>query len=87
MTQLTRQPCTCRRGKHGIKLHTVYLAATAAGASTGFRATKLDDHYEAQWVDLKEAIQLPASQLHPLLAEVLSSENRAALSAAFGVQL
>ena len=84
---LTCQSCACRRGKHGIKLHTVYLAAMAAGASTGFKATKLDDHYEAQWVNLKEAVQLPASQLHPLLAEVLSSENRAALSAAFGVQL
>ena len=79
--------CSCRRGKHGIKLHTVYLASAAAGAAASFKPTKLDDHHEASWVNLTDAVQLDAAQLHPILAEVLSAENRAALTAAFNVQL
>lgn len=64
----------------------MYLA-TAAGAAASFKPTKLDDHHEASWLDLKEAVQLQAAQLHPILAEVLSTENRAALTAAYNVQL
>ena len=70
-----------------MKLHTVYLASAAAGAAASFKPTKLDDHHEASWVNLTGAVKLDASQLHPILAEVLSAENKATLTAAFNVHL
>lgn len=76
-----------RKGKHGVKLHTVYLAAAAAGSSAGYTPTRLDEHHEAAWIDLKEAVALQPSQLHPILAEVLGADHRAELTAAFGVHL
>lgn len=76
-----------RKGKHGVKVHTVYLATAAAGSSAGYTPTRLDDHHEAVWTNLKEAIALQPSQLHPILAEVLGADHRAELTAAFGVQL
>lgn len=87
LTSAKQHDVVSRKGKHGIKLHTVFLATAAAGASATFQPTKLDDHYEASWLDLKEAVHLNATQLHPILAEVLNADNRAALTAAFDVQL
>ena len=65
----------------------MYLASAAAGAAATFKPTKLDDHHEASWVNLTDAVQMDAAQHHPILAEVLGAENRAALTAAFNVQL
>ena len=65
----------------------MYLASAAAGTAASFKPTKLDDHHEASWVNLTDAVQLDAAQLHPILAEVLGAENRATLTAAFNVQL
>ncbi|CAL8469169.1 g8710 [Coccomyxa elongata] len=76
-----------RKGKHGLKLHTVFLATVASGASVGFQPVANDEHLEVKWVPLSEAVAFPAAQLHPVLAEVLSANHRADLQAAFGVSV
>lgn len=80
-------PGNCRKGKHGLKLHTVFLATVASGAAVGFQPVVNDEHLEVKWVPLSEAVAFPAAQLHPVLAEVLSADHRADLQAAFGVSL
>ena len=87
ITLLMGGPCICRKGKHGLKLHTVFLAVVASGASVGFQPVADDEHLEVKWLALKEAVALPAAQLHPVLAEVLSADHRTDLQAAFGASL
>ena len=71
-----------------MKQYTVVLAVVdEAGASQTFQPKPEDDHHEVQWVGLKVLAGLPAEQLQPHLAEVLSEEHRAELQAAFEVPL
>lgn len=78
----------CRVGKKGVKLYTVILARVdQAGVSATFTPDLEDDHHEVGWVELAEAVNLPAAQLQPHLADALSPAHRAELAAAFGVAL
>lgn len=70
-----------------MKLHTVFLATVPPGASTSFEPSLESEHVEVKWMDLQEAAALPVSQLHPVLAEVLSPAHRPEVAAAFGVNL
>ena len=78
----------CRVGKKGVKLYTVILArADQAGVSATFTPDLADEHHEVGWLELSAAVALPAAQLQPHLAEVLSPAHRAELAAAFGIAL
>lgn len=76
---------TLRKGKHGVKLHTVFLATVANGLSVAFQPTTNEDHLEVSWLPLSQLTQLPLAQLHPVLAEVVSADHIAELQAAFGL--
>ncbi|KAK9908333.1 hypothetical protein WJX75_006239 [Coccomyxa subellipsoidea] len=74
-----------RKGKHGVKLHTVFIATVASGASAAFQPAMNEEHLEVKWLPLSEAVALPPAQVHPVLAEVLSPERKAELQAALGL--
>jgi hypothetical protein len=78
----------CRAGKKGAKLYTVVLAKVdEPGASADYEPELEDDHHEIGWVELADAVALPAAQLQPHLADLLSEAHRVELTAAFGVPL